>query len=138
MLGERCYRFYVVNQLTWPDAKRECRDQGAELLKVDDQYEQFFISQYLRLLQVPTSDGLLTGIWIGANDRAKEGTFVWNADNTALTYTNWAQNQPNNEAEQDCVAMIAQNYFRWDDLNCDRPMRFVCEKPIMIETTLLY
>ncbi|KAK2150498.1 hypothetical protein LSH36_403g03006 [Paralvinella palmiformis] len=34
--------------------------------------------------------------FIGFTDRAKEGTYVW-VDDTALSYTNWGNNDPNDD-----------------------------------------
>ena len=36
--------------------------------------------------------------YIGASDEKEEGKFVWR-DGSAVTYTNWSQNEPNNSAD---------------------------------------
>jgi hypothetical protein len=60
--------------------------------------------------------------WIGANDLATEGTFLWE-DGTALAFTNWAPTEPNNgnNAYQEDCAIIAgtRTTKQWDDRPCD-------------------
>ncbi len=62
----------------------------------------------------------MTSTWIGANDQANEGTFVW-ADgpeagqNVSGIYTNWAAGEPNNSGGvEDCV-VINLNSGQWSD-----------------------
>lgn len=63
-----------------------------------------------------------TDTWIGANDLATEGTFLWE-DGMALAFTNWAPGEPNNggNAYQEDCAMIAgaRASKQWDDRPCD-------------------
>ena len=81
--------------------------------------------------------------WVGLQDFLNEGTFTW-ADGASLgSYTNWANNQPDNNGQgqvrvwchvsrvtrcdvQHCVAMRADGL--WNDVICggDRPA--VCQR----------
>lgn len=66
--------------------------------------------------------------WIGANDRNMEGKFVWANNNEALSFTNWAPNQPNNETgEKDCVD-INQSNSNWVVSSCNDNDAFFCEQ----------
>ena len=63
--------------------------------------------------------------WIGLNDQASEGNFVW-ADADAATYRNWNASEPNDSGGEDCVEM--QTTGVWNDLGCgDNSRSFVCE-----------
>ncbi|KAJ7351702.1 hypothetical protein OS493_035962 [Desmophyllum pertusum] len=67
------------------------------------------------------------GVWIGLNKVTTEGTYRW-PDNTHVTYTKWASNQPDNKyGYQDCVEMTIDE-GTWDDTSCGRQLPFVCEK----------
>ncbi|KAJ7394598.1 hypothetical protein OS493_000416 [Desmophyllum pertusum] len=69
----------------------------------------------------------LDGVWIGLNDVTTEGAFRW-PDDTHVTYTKWASNQPDNQYDyQDCVEMTVDE-GTWDDTSCGRQLPFVCEK----------
>ena len=65
------------------------------------------------------------GYWLGANDRATEGKFVWAATGQPVTYTNWDGNNPDNYKEEDCAQILTSNPSingRWNDINCDSPV----------------
>ena len=36
--------------------------------------------------------------WIGLNDIANEGSFVYNSDQSSISWENWRNGQPNNVA----------------------------------------
>lgn len=59
-------------------------------------------------------------IWIGFNDEAVEGSFVW-YDQAPVVYTNWAPGEPNNSGNEDCVQIYpgGSNPGTWNDLNCN-------------------
>ena len=53
--------------------------------------------------------------WIGFNDVATEGAFEW-ASGEAVTYTNWAPNEPNNSGgNQDFGVMNFSHSRQWND-----------------------
>lgn len=53
-------------------------------------------------------------IWLGLNDVATEGTFVYTSGEPT-TYTNWEPGEPNNVGDEDYVAMYSGN-GRWVDV----------------------
>ena len=62
--------------------------------------------------------------WIGANDEAEEGTFVWE-DGNNFCYMNWEYNEPNNwDPDEDCV--VVNKGGRWNDLYCYRHRYYAC------------
>ena len=71
--------------------------------------------------------------WIGANDDAEEGTFVWE-DGNRFNYTNWDFRQPNNWSRypgaswgdgEDCVMVNEDG--EWDDNLCSSTYQFACK-----------
>lgn len=71
--GDYCYEFntqhIVVN--TWTRARQMCKNtKGSNLVSILSQDEQIFLWQ--RLLSLKAGN-----IWIGLNDVAKEGVFLW-------------------------------------------------------------
>ena len=63
-------------------------------------------------------------IWLGLNDVALEGTFVW-ANGEYVTYTNWGANEPNNytgfgPTGEDFVSLFGPNGYvptTWNDIS---------------------
>ncbi|NLE27272.1 MAG: hypothetical protein GX625_18440, partial [Clostridiaceae bacterium] len=81
--------YYSVHDLsdefgwTWTNANAEAIAAGGRLVIIDDQQENDFITY--------TMLSGRTGAWIGLNDAAQEGNFVW-VDGTPLGngYSNWS------------------------------------------------
>jgi hypothetical protein len=67
-----------------------------------------------------------SGWWIGFNDTAVEGTWVWLVPPSS--YLNWAPAEPNNEGGEDCA--LVDFYYPstgWNDGDCYRSFPYVCE-----------
>jgi len=71
--------------------------------------------------------------FIGFTDRAKEGTYIW-VDDTALSYTNWGNNDPNDDdGNLNVIEFVGPYYdraFGWwiDRKNTVISYSSVCEK----------
>ncbi|KAG7176752.1 Secretory phospholipase A2 receptor-like 2, partial [Homarus americanus] len=68
---DHCYMF-SEEEKTWTAAQRECQSHQAHLVSVATWAEQDYGG----------------GGWLGLNDRALEGSWVW-SDGTSVTITNW-------------------------------------------------
>ena len=67
--------------------------------------------------------------WIGLSDLVSKGNFAWHHSNTPLgDYTNWAPEQPDNTKNtEDCVHLLHDNDWKWNDVNCDAPKTGQCQ-----------
>lgn len=117
--GGRVYHFCAA--LSWVEASATCRDRGLHLVTIDDDHENSQVSTIASTLGP-------THWWMGFNDRAEEGTWVWESPSLDPAYTNWADGQPDNSGEEDCGELL---YLRdqWNDAECDGLQPFVCEYP---------
>ena len=82
---------------SWDVAEKSCNKSHAHLVKTESKEEnEFLLNEYLQL----EGDEWYREAWIGLTDKEKEGKFVW-TDGTTLkqkgSFTNWADEQPNNE-----------------------------------------
>jgi len=95
------------------DAQIEARALGVNLASIGSQAENDSILSWLQAY------GATGAIWIGFNDIAVEGNFVW-YDQSPITYTNWNAGEPNNSGNEDCVQMIlgGGQAGKWNDLPC--------------------
>ena len=65
-------------------------------------------------------------VWIGYNDKIKEGNFTW-IGLPGTGYNDFGQNEPNNgdgAGEEDCVVQGQH----WNDVTCELRVNSVCEK----------
>ena len=68
-----------------------------------------------------------SGWWIGYNDVASEGSFVW-SNGSSSTYTNWSSGQPDNGAgTEDCAHMQGGFGAYWNDDQCWNQAYYICE-----------
>ncbi len=101
---------------TYANAVATCEALPGFLVTIDD------VAENTHVLNIAPA-----GAWIGFNDLATEGMFVWFEPGTA--FTSWATGQPNDGGggtTEDCVAMRADG--RWYDEDCPTEVYpFVCQ-----------
>jgi len=114
--GQSCY-LLSSDEAGWIGARDACREWGGELATIQSRQEDDFLTPR------PSVD-----TWIGANDRANEGIFVW-ADGTPVTFFNWSQAQPDNfEGQENCVEIRVLDR-NWNDRPCGGdPEPYLCER----------
>jgi hypothetical protein len=116
--GSSCYR-YVQLAKTWTDAQADCQAWGGSLVSINSAAENALIDT-IRARNT---------VWLGFNDLAVEGTFVW-VNGDPVTYTNWDGGEPNNSnGVEDCAQMWRTKGY-WNDGNCSFAYYFVCERPL--------
>ncbi len=104
--GNKVYRFYTAG-IPYALAERYCEELGGNLVKIESEEKNNVIAQKVKKLNKT--------FYIGASDEKEEGKFVWR-DGSAVTYTNWSQNEPNNAADcggENYVQMYANG--KWND-----------------------
>ena len=102
---------------SWSAALAACLDWGGSLVSINTPGEDAALGS------------LLSGsIWIGANDRAREGVMTWaNAD--PFQFERFAAGEPDNTfGVQDCVERRADS--TWNDRACSVSLFFACERPL--------
>ncbi len=121
-----CYLLGLDPNSSWISAMNDCLAWGGYLAALTTQEE---IDDMASLLVNTGED-----IWIGGNDLAVDGTFVW-VDGEDWTYVNgappWHMNmigadEPNGATGENCVEM-----FKSGDLNdehCDSSQNWLCER----------
>ncbi|XP_051560247.1 CD209 antigen-like isoform X3 [Myxocyprinus asiaticus] len=107
--------FISSEEKSWSDSRQFCRDHGGDLVIINSEEEQRFISSFKK------------NVWIGLSDIEKEGKMKW-VDNSPLKKGFWMVNEPNNaDGSEDCVEIIPslppQN--NWNDLQCSAKKRWI-------------
>jgi hypothetical protein len=121
------HTYHLLTPSTWTAAEAEAVSLGGHLVTINNAAEHQWLGGF-HDLGVPILDSL----WIGLNDAAREGVFVW-ASGQRVTYTNWAPGEPNNatggppgvpvpgDPGEDYVQAWIGNSSRWNDIKDDRP-----------------
>ena len=103
---------------SWTDAQKTCQSYNGNLVRIRNQEENVYVQHRLN-----GAKG-----WIGLSDRNVEGTFVW-ADTQFSDFTYWAQNQPNNFNNEDCVHTLGVRHrYMWNDVGCDTCHNYTCSE----------
>lgn len=99
---------YVLTDeaLTWEEAQAKAQEIGGNLVTINNAEEDRWLQEAF---------GRDQRYWMGLSDRQQEGVFQW-ASGEALTYTNWAPNEPNDwQGTQDFGVINFGNNRQWDD-----------------------
>jgi len=116
--GFRLYR----EEKTFAEAEAFCKSKGSNLASVASRADYDKIVEFWRSAPAP--------IWIGLNDREKEGEWKytdgteWNKDNVTF-----GDGEPNNSGgDEDCIGTTANDY-KLNDWNCNEKFAFICNDP---------
>ena len=112
--GGHTYFAILGGQLSWEQAEAEAQRIGGHLVAINDAAENAFVTDFVRQRY-----GGDVYAWIGLNDHAQEGRFVW-ASGESSTYRNWGPGEPNNAAVhpdgEDYVHLNWPTPGKWNDL----------------------
>lgn len=104
--------------MNWNEAKEYCQSFGGHLLTISSTEENKFIVDTFLI----NNDA---GILLGFSDNEKEGKWIWVNDEEVI-YTNWAENEPNNENNEDYALVYHDG--TWNDGHLEKEnWPFVCE-----------
>lgn len=151
----RTYKIVKENK-TWEEAANCAVQQGGTLARINDAAEQAALWNELHnnagivlANTVASNGGGASYVWVGGNDIAVEGTWIWN-DGTndqfwsggtngvpvGGLYSNWG-NEPDNSGEQDGLSIALTQWpinsgslgaaGQWNDLKISDPLYFVIE-----------
>ena len=90
-------------EMTWHEAEAFAVGLGGNLATVRSQFEHDWLLSIFGFQE----------LWIGLNDEAVEGSFVWSSGES-VTFTNWAPGEPIGPAEADWTISIrvrSPNHF---------------------------
>lgn len=108
------HTYQVITCGNWLQCKAAAESRGGKLATIRNQAEQDWIVG--NMLPLATT---MWGFWIGFNDRAQDGTWVWDSGEpvTFTAWSGWYNSSPNNE---DAAHMASFFGGLWnDDLSGD-------------------
>jgi len=105
---------------SWSSAQAICLWYGAHLATINSAAEDNFLRPF-------ASSSGYDGTWIGFNDIAQEGVWVWESGEP-VTYTGWASGEPNDQyGSEDCGHYYYKSGYLWNDAGCNDNWPFICE-----------
>ncbi|XP_048382160.2 CD209 antigen-like protein C [Stegostoma tigrinum] len=116
-----CY-YFSRTILGWEESRQNCISQGAELLVVQSEDEQEFVSEHNRS----------RAYWIGIKDNPLEATWTW-VDGTTLreNLMFWDQNKPDSHFDYELEAFRNCVYLHrggWSNAVCSSPQYWICKR----------
>ena len=103
----------------YEEARAHCQAEGAEPAVVESEGEAVWL--HATAVEVARQD-----YWLGADDRAVEGSFVW-WNGAPLDYARWDEGEPNNAGDRQDCAHIRANNGMWNDRECEARQGVLCE-----------
>ncbi|XDV16003.1 hypothetical protein PO909_015898 [Leuciscus waleckii] len=111
--------FSISNEKkSWSDSRQFCRDRGADLIIINTEEKQRFISSFVK-----------ERVWIGLSDTENEGNMKW-VDNSPLNQGFWVKGEPNDDfGKEDCIELMHAHPVlnNWNDLPCSEKRKGICE-----------
>jgi hypothetical protein len=120
---EKCFKVFdkVGSE---EEAEKSCSQQenSATLVTVHSKDEQDFLSNLLF-----KTHKIVDAVWIGA--KYSSNKFKW-ADDSDLSFTNWAEGCPSNTLHKACVQMVPEgsSIGKWTDEPCNKNNKVVCQR----------
>lgn len=103
------HRYWTTSSTSRPFVANFLAGQGLSLASISSGQE----NEWLRsTLLIGGSEPIFTA-YLGINDLASEGTYVWD-DGTPATYFRWAPGEPNNSGNEDGVQILPSG--AWNDV----------------------
>lgn len=122
--GASEYLYMADDLLPQAKARKSCEDLGATLVSINSEAEGVFVSQ-LEPLGRPR--------WLGIKRDSNDEFTEWE-DGTAVIYTNFYADQPDNlDGREKCVLMSKSSepdVTGWDDRMCVLQRSYVCERAL--------
>jgi len=125
-----CYALFET-KLNWLSARGRCQALGSgwDLASIRSSLDLEV------LLPLVTAE-----MWVGASDRALEGTWLWIDSSSVFwrgsgtsagavdgLYSNWNRDEPNGNDPSDCMRILPG--AKWADFQCENAIGFICMGP---------
>ncbi|EYB86920.1 hypothetical protein Y032_0271g895 [Ancylostoma ceylanicum] len=118
---------------TFDEAEKTCQSEDGHLVSIHSKEENQFVHDLICPMDTTKNSGdhLNGNIWIGLR-KDEKGVWRW-VDGTEMDFKLWTSGEPNNYGgNEDCGHMYIYDAPSWNDVRCNRRMRFFICKTVMI------
>uniref|UniRef100_A0A3B3U151 CD209 antigen-like protein C n=1 Tax=Poecilia latipinna TaxID=48699 RepID=A0A3B3U151_9TELE len=135
IFNSSCFFFSYTESTTvkknWHKSREDCIKRGADLVVIDNQQEQEFVSHTINDMR-SGRDVWGNGFWIGLTDMESEGTWVWLNNVTEVEQRYWMDGEPNDgHIGEDCGVAVFSNENPWktryDGACSQKQLQWICE-----------
>jgi hypothetical protein len=96
-----------IRWATWGVAKRTCESLNASLVEIQTKEKQFILESFLGQFGIESNK--LHKIWLNGH-RESSGKWRWITSGKQITYTNWADSQPEAKIGYDYITIKSNEY----------------------------
>ncbi|XP_060583210.1 perlucin-like protein [Ruditapes philippinarum] len=125
VFGNSLY-FIGKESVKWSQAVDTCKALDGYLVQIQDSKENEFITDLVNSTFAEIKD--VFGVWIGGSDMQNEGSWIWEHSKASIVFSNWGQNEPNGNKDENCLHLYKYIDWDWNDTICQLKMGFICEK----------
>ncbi|KAH9505703.1 hypothetical protein Btru_055548, partial [Bulinus truncatus] len=116
-LRDHCYMIFVFN-VTWSAANYACGNLSANLVDIQDEGENKFVTSLL--------DDIVHFAWTGLSDNRKSLTFEWFSQ-APVTYTSWGPHQPSVNFGLYHQSVTISQSGSWRTVPVENMFPFICK-----------
>ena len=131
-----CYMFFT-DKKRYLLAEEHCQSlstsaRECHLASITSAAESNFVRDYVKKVWPEWKTVDPPDLWIGYDDKQKEGTWKWIDGQKSTSYAPWRPSQPDNWYNEDCATLWLST-GEWNDVSCDSEETtknpFICEIP---------
>jgi RHS repeat-associated protein len=120
--------WFCRTERSWSSARSSCQAVGMDLVAVETQAEDAFVSTLID-----------RHVWLGGTDAGTQGTWSWAVNSARFwidgnsggpinnLYANWENGGPDWGITGDCAAKDATGADQWETFSCSTTVAYVCE-----------
>merc|ERR1712150_188491 len=119
------YCFLFKNgSMTWQEGKEFFESIGGYLAEnIDEELEE-----YIEFYAIQMFDPFEPYAWLGGSDVIQEGVWRWSNSTGNIVETFWAENEPKNDPEMNCLELEVTGNVGWYDWPCHIATNVICQK----------
>ncbi|XP_052084512.1 perlucin-like [Mytilus californianus] len=123
-----CLLFTFVRAI-YGQHKEHCLNKNDESLITSMKQMMQALTEKMQILENKLKRLRLKSMWIGANDRSREGRWLWESDRSSLAFSDWYPRQPDDGSRsEDCAHLYSGFSYRWNDDQCWNRAGYICER----------
>jgi hypothetical protein len=118
------HSYFLLAPADWNSSQTEAVALGGSLATIRDAAENAWVFNTFRDIAAATGVPNQGNLWLGYNDVATEGSFVWSSGESSA-FTNWSSSEPSNGGGlEDWTMMMGVTFSnltagRWNDTTLD-------------------